>query len=261
MNLAVLSRLASIVFTPSDLLGLLLLAGVILLSTRLRRLGHAILIGVVVALTAVFFLPVDRWLAEPLENQFPRPAWPHQVDGIVVLGGGENGAILAARGVPAPDPNENRLIAGADLARRYPEARLIFSGGTATFENGILSEAAVARAVYAQIGLPPTRVIMDSRSRNTWENLVNSKQIAKPKADETWMLVTSAKHLPRAMGVASKLHWKMVPWAADYTTMGQSQGTDSWNASLALRLAGLEATLHEWAGLAAYRLTGRWAPQ
>ena len=260
MDFATLSRWASVLFTPSNFLWLLLVLGVLLLPTRRKRLGYALVLGATMIFGAVFFLPFDRWLTEPLENQFPRPPWPAHVDGIVVLSGGENGAVFSARGVQAPDPGEGRLIASAELARRYPEAKLIYSGGIAPLEKGRLAEADVARAIYAEMGIPPSRVIAERRSRNTWENFLYSKEIANPKAGETWILVTSAKHMPRAMGVASKLRWKVVPWAADYSTTGRPETGDSWNDSLAARLWGLENIMHEWAGLAVYRLTGRWAP-
>src|ERR1043166_8095893 len=121
--------------------------GVVLLPTRRKRLGYMLVLAVAVVLTAIFFLPFGRWLTEPLENQFPRPPWPSRVDGIVVLGSGENGAVFAARGVEAPDPGEGRLVASFELARRYPQAKLVFSGGTASLEKSPLAEADVARAI------------------------------------------------------------------------------------------------------------------
>ena len=260
MDFATFTRWLSVLFTPSDFLGLLLLLGVFLLPTRRRHLGYMLVAGVTVVLTAIFFFPFDRWLTEPLEDQFPRPSWPAHVDGIIVLSGGESGAIYEARGVQAPDPHEGRLVASAELARRYPQAKLIYSGGTAPLEKDKMAEADVARAIYVQMGLPPSRVIAERRSRNTWENLVYSKEIAKPKDGQTWMLVTSAKHMPRAMGVASKLDWKILPWPADYSTTGKPISADSWNSSLAERLWGIENILHEWGGLTVYRLTGRWSP-
>src|ERR1700722_8287099 len=130
MDFAPVTRWAAVLFTPSDFLWLLLALGLLLQLTRRKKLGWALVIGVTSFLVLMLIFPLDRWLAEPLENQFPRPSWPAHVDGIVVLGGGENGAVFSARGVQAPDPAEGRLIAGADLARRYPDAKLIFSGGS-----------------------------------------------------------------------------------------------------------------------------------
>ena len=97
---------------------------------------------------------------------------------------------------------------------------------------------------------------MENHARNTWENFLYSRQLAKPKPGETWLVVTSAIHMPRAMGIAARLHWHVLPWPADYLTAGK-KGTKDWNASLASHLIELDSVVHEWAGLAAYWLMGR----
>jgi uncharacterized SAM-binding protein YcdF (DUF218 family) len=255
MDLALFSRIAGAIITPSNFFLLLLVLGVLLQATRWRRGGRRLIIGVIAALLLIFFLPIDNWLAAPLENRFPRPPWPAHVDGMVVLGGGENGPVFAARGVAGFSSATGRLVAAAELARRYPDAKLIFSGGMAPFEKG-MSEADVARAIFEQMGIPPSRLILEGRSRNTWENFVYSKKLARPQPGETWLVVTSATHMPRAMGIAAKLHWRVLPWPSDYSTTGKPVGID-WNSSLAARLGTIELAVHEWAGLAAYRLMGR----
>ena len=136
MDLAILSRIAGIIFTPSDFFLLLLILGALLQGTRWRGLGKGLVIAVTLSFLLVFFLPLDNWLATPLENRFHRPPWPAHVDGMIVLGGGENGAVLAARGVMGPSAGESRLMAAAELARRYPHARLIFSGGMEPLAKG-----------------------------------------------------------------------------------------------------------------------------
>jgi uncharacterized SAM-binding protein YcdF (DUF218 family) len=256
MDLALLSRIAGIIFTPSDFFLLLLVLGVLLQATRWRRLGKGLVIAVAVSFLLIFFLPLDNWLATPLENQFRRPPWPDHVDGMIVLGGGENGAVFAARGVMGPSAGDPRLIAAAELARHYPQAKLIFSGGMAPLEKGEMSEAGVARAIFAQLGVPPSRLTLENRSRNTWENFVYSKNLAQPRANETWLLVTSAIHMPRAMGIAARVHWRMLPWPSDYLTTGRPSGI-RWNSSLTAHLETIELAVHEWAGLAAYRMMGR----
>jgi uncharacterized SAM-binding protein YcdF (DUF218 family) len=256
MDLAILSRIAGIIFTPSDFFLLLLILGLLLQGTRWRGLGKGLVIAVTLSFLLVFFLPLDNWLATPLENRFHRPPWPAHVDGMIVLGGGENGAVLAARGVMGPSAGESRLMAAAELARRYPHARLIFSGGMEPLAKGEMSEADVARTIFAQLGVPPSRLTLEGRSRNTWENFVYSKKLAQPQPGETWLLVTSAMHMPRAMGIAARLHWRVLPWPSDYFTTGRPGGI-RWNSSLASHLGTIELAVHEWAGLTAYWLMGR----
>jgi len=256
MNLALLSRILGIVFTPSNFLLLLLVLGMLLQWTRAKRWGKMLALAVAAAFLLVFFLPIDDWLTAPLENRYSRPPWPAQVDGVLVLGGGENGLVFAARHLPGFDANEGQLVESAELLRRYPNAKLIFSGGMAPLAKGGKSEASVARVIYRQLGVESSRLILESRSRNSWENFVNSKALARPKPGETWLLVTSAARMPRAMGIAAKLHWRMLPWPCDYLTTGKAEGI-GWNSSFVDRLGKIDFAVHEWAGLAAYWLTGR----
>lgn len=256
MDLAVFSRIAGIIFIPSDFFLLLLALGVVLQWTRWRRFGKGLVAGVTLGLLLVFVLPVDEWVGAPLENRFPRPPWPAHVDGAIVLGGGENPEIFRARGVPGFDPSAGRLVASAELARRYPHAKVIYSGGKAPLARQDVPEAAVARAIYRQMDVAPSRLILETRSRNTWENFVCSKEIARPKPGETWLVVTSAMHMPRAMGIAAKLHWHVLPWPSDYLTAGNPHGVNL-NRTLAVRLGTIDSAVHEWAGLAVYWLMGR----
>ncbi len=97
---------------------------------RYRRtlLKERLFAGAAVLLFCLLFLPVDQILARPLENAYPRPSLPAHVDGIVVLDGSMNGRVFADRGVPGQTETPLRLLAGADLARRFPDAKLVFSG-------------------------------------------------------------------------------------------------------------------------------------
>src|SRR6185437_2326645 len=187
MDLAVASRVAGIVSTPSDFLLLLLLVGVVLQWTRrYQGWGKAIISGTVVLLLLLLLLPLGDWLIAPLESRFKRPPLPSHVDGIVVLGGGENVDGYAVHGLESYIPAEGQLKAAAELARRYPDAKLIFSGGNQPLTGAHISEATVARAVLEQLAVPASRLTLESRSRDTWENLINSKKLAHPKPGETW---------------------------------------------------------------------------
>ena len=115
-------------------------------------------------------------------------------------------------------------------------------------------ETTVARAIFGQLGLPANRVLYENRARDTWENFVYSRALAKPKPGETWLLVTSAYHLPRAMAVARRLGWTMQPWPSDYETVPKP----GWlGANFAANLGRLDLAAHEWVGLIAYRVAGR----
>ncbi len=248
MDFFSLSKTVWFFAAPSHLLVWILALGV--LSWR-SWFGRILIIGVAGFLVLLQFVPLGDWAVASLENQFPRGPWPAHVDGVLELGGGLNSTILTRRGVPGAT-SEGRVVATFEAARRYPKARIVFSGGG---DPQAVPEAVVARYVLeGQLGLPPGRVLYEKRSRDTFENFLYSKPLAKPAPGETWLLVTSAFHMPRAMAVARQAGWAMIPWPSDYLTTGQ---TGLYHQGESGNLEDLDLAAHEWVGLLAYRLAGR----
>ena len=227
-------------------------AGQVYKNTELQK---GLVIAAVAALFALMVIPFDQMLARPLEDQYPRPALPAHVDGIVVLDSGDISTIFAARGVTGPNPSALRMIAGAELARRFPNAKFVYSGTTGNSARRQAEGLRAREAFLLSLGLAPGRTIFEHASRDTGENLVNSKALAIPKDGETWMLVTSAVHMPRSMAIARAIGWKMVPWPSDYISTPNGAGVRLGFPSEGL--LGFDAALHEWIGMATYQLTGR----
>ena len=248
--------LSRYLFDPLAWVLYLMFAALVAEHFKRAKLHRALLGIAAVFLFALMILPLDQDLARPLEDQYPRPARPMHVDGIVILDGGLASGIFASRGVIGPNATAARMIAGADLARRFPGAKLVYSGTSDLAPAIQARERATATFLMAALGISPARVIWDLRSRDTGENLVNSQQLVHPKPGETWMLVTSAVHMPRAMAIASKLGWQMTPWPADYiSTSGPGPSFQIEYPSKGLM--NFDNALHEWVGLAVYKLTGR----
>jgi uncharacterized SAM-binding protein YcdF (DUF218 family) len=250
------SRIAGLVAAPSNLAILLLLLGLALQATRLRRTGSAVILAVAFSALAVAVLPVSQWLAKPLEDRFPRPAgWPDCVDGILVLSSGEQPALSGARGLPIYLENQGAIVAAVELARRYPKALLVFAGGSgAPFGPG-RPAADVARQMFDGLGLDPGRIVYEQQSRNTSENLVLARQLAQPQAGETWLLVAAAMHMPRAMGIAEHIGWPMIAWPTDYRTLGPGKPAFV-RFTFSRALLELDDAMHEWLGLVDYRWRG-----
>ena len=250
MDFSTASNLFGVLSAPGNFLILMLVTGLTLSTTRYRRTGRWITFATAATLFVLLVFPVGAWVTSPLENRFPRPPLPDHVEGILVLGGGENPELFAFRGTAATIFSEGRLVEAVALARRFPEARIVFSG----------VEADVARAAFAQMGAPMNRFTFENRARNSFENLMFSKNLIGPKPEETWLLVTHAVSIPRAMGVARGVGWNMVPWPVDYQT-----GPQGYHFSIAFvdNVRALEIAAHEWMGLVVYRLMGRsaaWFP-
>ena len=250
-----ITKSLSLLAQPSFLLFLCLLLGTLLVWRRWRRSGLTLLGLASGFQLLLILLPIDSWLLAPLENRFPQPnPPPAHVDGIIVLGGAVRSEMTEVHGTPSLNGAAERMTAFVGLARRYPGARLAFTGGSGRLVAGHVTESEVARRLFEELGLTQP-VIYDEESRTTYENAVFLRQKVRPAPGETWLLVTSAWHMPRSVGAFRRAGWEVLPWPVDYRS-GASYGETLEN-SLPDKLGNLDGAVHEWLGLLGYRLMGR----
>jgi uncharacterized SAM-binding protein YcdF (DUF218 family) len=243
---------------PTIILGLLLLGWLLALTRRWRRRGLRILGGTLCVLVVLAVVPVDRRAFGWLEDRFPPPSpMPEHVDGIIVLGGAISMEVSAARGQVSVGSAITRLTSLVPLARRYPEARLVFTAGSGNPFDQRLKEATYARQFYDDIGFDSSRIVFEDQSRNTHENATLTKALIQPKPGETWLLITSANHMPRAVGCFRAAGWPVLAYPVDYSTDGNA---GPWWRQLRFSankgFSGLTTLLHEGLGLVSYRLLG-----
>jgi uncharacterized SAM-binding protein YcdF (DUF218 family) len=237
---------------PISLLVLMTTVGLLSLD---RRFGRVLITLGALGLFALMILPVQEWTLTPLEDRFSRPLPPAHVDGIIVLGGAIEAVISTERGIPSLNASAERMTDFVALARRYPDAKLVFTGGDGTVMPGVQPEAYFARELFGELGLPPERVMYEDKSRTTFENAVFSHDLARPAPGSVWLLITSASHMPRAVGVFRHVGWTIIPWPTGYKTVHAV--LPSVTEPFSTRMEDLDTAVHEWAGLLAYRLTGR----
>ena len=253
-----LSKTLGIMLLPANFLIGAGLIGAILLATRRAALGRRLLMISAVLLAIAGFSPLGKLLLYPLEQRFsPWDASRGAPDGIIVLGGGIDPDLSAAHGRAAFIRAADRIVAAAALARKYPNARILYSGGNANLiGDDSAKEADYAVLALESLGIASERVTMERRSRNTQENAEFSKAIAKPSDGERWLLVTSAFHMPRSVGLFRKAGFAVEPYPVDWRT-GSAAKLLSFSP---LAVEGLERTdtaVREWIGLAAYWVTGK----
>jgi uncharacterized SAM-binding protein YcdF (DUF218 family) len=253
----VLSKTLGIMLMPTNFLIGLGLFGAILLATRFVFLGRKFLIASIALLAICGFSPLGKWLLYPLEQRFPPwDAARGAPDGIVVLGGSIDPDLSIAHGAPVVRAAADRVIAAAALALQYPNARIVFSGGSANLISNDEKEADYAVSVFESLGIARERLIMERRSRNTQENAEFSKAIAAPKSGERWLLVTSAFHMPRSVGLFRKSGFAVEPYPVDWRVGGRA---DLLRFSI-LPTGGLDRIdigVREWMGLAVYGISGK----
>jgi uncharacterized SAM-binding protein YcdF (DUF218 family) len=243
-----LSKLGGFFVQPSNFLIIVSLFGAVLMWTRFRRAGQRILVGSILALVVCGFLPIGNWLLRPLEQRFPPWGEKHGApDGIIVLGGVISYGTSAARPYPGINDAAERITVVSKLAQQFPKARLIYSGG---------SEADTAADLLEAFGISRSRIEVELQSRNTIENAIFTKGIAEPRPGQRWLLVTSAFHMPRAVGVFRQLGFPVEAYPVDWRTPGPEDDLIPFG-SLADGLRQVDLAIHEWSGLIAYRLTGK----
>jgi uncharacterized SAM-binding protein YcdF (DUF218 family) len=252
----IVSKLAWFIFAPLNFVVLLCLLGLVLWTFGFR-LGRTLLYVGITALVICCFTPLGALLTRPLEDRFPvAPKDLKPPAGIIVLGGALDEQLTEARGTPALLAGAARLTAGVELARRYPQARLVFTGGAATLTHELVGEANGVRALWLALGVPESQMSFEDVSRNTWENAIFTRNLLAPKPGENWLLVTSAWHMPRAVGIFRRVGFDVTPYPVDFFTYGDSRDFDPTPAVLD-ELTMLNYSVHEWVGLVAYRLTGK----
>lgn len=250
------TRILWMLVSPVSMIALLMLAALLLLWLQRRKLA-ATALGLATLLLGLFaFTSFAYLLLNPLEGRFVRPPEPAHIDGIVVLGGGMDDETTTARSSWELNRSGDRFVETLRLALRHPEARILIAGGGPVLVADKETEAEAGARFFRDFGIAPERLLLEDKSRNTEENAVNAKAIGQPKPGETWLLVTSAFHMPRAVGLFRRAGFEAIPWPADYLAAGnEGFGLKVGEASENLAISNI--ALREWLGLAGYYATGR----
>lgn len=251
-----LSKTIWTIISPDSLFVLLLSIGFLLILFNKQKTAN-VLTGILTAGTLFLsFYSVGDWLLYPLESAYPHnPPLPEKVDGILVLGG----SIFPNRSVEwqqlETNQSHERLSSFIQLAKQYPAAKLVFTGGNASTDRDRPTEAQIAETYFLNSGISADRLFIDNKARNTAENASYSKLRMNPDPNETWVLITTAYHMPRAMGVFCQQDWTMLPYPVDHKTLPSEMYKA--NFSLIGHASHLVQAAHEWVGLLAYFASGK----
>jgi uncharacterized SAM-binding protein YcdF (DUF218 family) len=250
------SKIFWIFASPIDSLLIAALVGVLLTSTRFARTGRAVAGLAILLLIAAATPPLGYLLIAPLEDRFPPPS-PDMAppDGIIILGGAVNGEVGQARGQTVFGEGE-RMTEAVLLAQRYPKASIIFTGGNGLLALEASTEAPEAKRFFTQFGVDPARITLERKSLNTDENARFTAKLLHPGRAQRWLLVTSAYHMSRSMGLFEKAGFNVIAYPVAYRTTGAGEH-HQLDFDPARNLRTFELAMHEWIGLVAYWATGR----
>jgi uncharacterized SAM-binding protein YcdF (DUF218 family) len=243
---------------PSNIMFLLLLVALLASLLRLRALaGFMLFLGLAIIALPVAFGAAD-WLGWQLERQFAPPGTlPAHVDGIIVLGGSVQWDISEQHGQLNLNAAGERMVAAAALARRYPQAQLVLTGLYRETIPADFRPDALPRSLFAgpEFGGRPLTYI--GAARSTYEEGLLVLEQVRPAAGQTWLLVTSAMHMPRATQVFATLGWtNLIPYPVDYRAPATPRLLNL-NLNIGEQLQRFDDAVREWAALIVYRNTGR----
>ena len=245
--------------SPSQLILAALAVGLVLLALRRANKWAVRFLWLGgVGLVAFGLLPTSILLANVLETRFPQPTSLARVDGIVLLAGAERPTASQAYGAPQVGSSGGRYLTLLRLARQFPQARIVYSGGPrrAVGKGPLETQAAVGERILYYVGIDAHRVTFDERSSDTCTSGRNALAAARPRKGEVWMLVTSALHMPRSVACFRAGGWPdILPHPADYASV--AGGWNLGSVQIAANLELLDAAAHEWLGLLFYRVTDR----
>ena len=251
------SKLLAFALEPLFWVLVLLLGGVLLLPRR-PRLGKSLAWAALLALVLSAWTPLPLLALRELETRFPPP--PADTDlrqfvGVVVMGGAiARSELWVASGQMALNEHAERMAMAVSLARRHPHLKLLYTGGIASLDGDGLTEAVRARQYFDVMGVDPAQVLYEDKSRNTFENAILSARVPGVNKAERWLLLTSASHMPRSMGVFVKAGWNVTPYPVDYSTTAELDWLDF---SMHYGPRTWHAALHEMLGYQAYRWLGK----
>ena len=241
--------------SPDSLFVLMLAATVGLFYLDYQVLARRLLTFLIASVVFLSLFPVGNWMLYPLEAQFKyNPELPPHIDGIILLGGSIDAEMSLAWGQLEMNSSAERLTSFIELARRYPEAKLVFTGGNASVNRNKPTEAGILKLHWHQLGLDSERIQFEDQAKNTAENAFYTKQLVKPSPNSNWVLITSAFHMPRSIGVFCQNSWSLIPYPVDHQN---SDNLLEINFNLLRHATHLKNAMHEWLGLIAYYLTGK----
>ena len=255
--MVLLSKLLNLLAQPLNLVVALLAVSLYLHSRRPRASRAVTAFALGLLLLSGFKTAADLVLSQ-LESQsapLDESVDLQQFAGVVVLGGAlDSGRLAAAYRQTSLNAAAERMTETFSLWRRNPSLRVVFTGGEGELFGTGPSESERARLFFHSMGLPEAALVLEDKSQNTYENAVFTARLPGMDKTQRWLLVTSASHMPRSLAVFRKTGWNVTPYPVDFRTAGWTPLTDY---SLRDGPAHWELALHEFLGIAAYRLTGR----
>lgn len=258
MNLFIFSKILWFLISPLNLIFILVLIIFVLNYFGKIFISKFLLYFTIFFIFIVCILPVGPYLNYLLEKEFHNSNfYPVNLDGILILAGATNPNLTKEHNQVTLNGSAERLTESINLINKYPNARIVFSGGSGSLKYPNLSHATAAHKFFINMGIPTSKIKYEQKSRNTYENILFTKKIVLPKDNEKWLVVTSASHLKRVINISEKLDWNLIPYATDFNSSKNFFENYTFNMNFISNMNSFNYAVHEWIGIISYYLMGR----
>ena len=249
-----LSKILWLIINPLNIILLLIIIGFILKFKKKNYKFFYLLALILFFFTSI--LPIGNFLIYQLEKKFhEKVILPEKIDGILILAGATNLELSQEYDNINLNGSVERLIESIYLIKNYPDAKIVFSGGSGLINKQNISHSDLAKKFFHKFKIDTEKIIFESKSRNTYESILYSKEIINPDINQNWLLITSAFHMRRSINIGKKLNWKFIPYAVDFNETKKIKFIPSLN--ILNNMNKFQSASHEWVGLIAYFLMGR----
>ena len=251
-----ISKFIWLFFTPLNFIILLLTVGLLFNLINKKLLSKIFYIFSLMYFILVGVFPTGGLLLFKLEQYYQSPPIiPNNIAGILILGGPTSVGLTVAHNQVSFNEAGERLTESVKIINKYNPEKIIFSGGSQkqTFND---SHSYVAKKFFSEMGIDVSKINFEFKSRNTYENILFSKQIAHPKKNEKWLIITSSFHMKRTMNIAEKIEWDFIPYPVDFRS-GKKLTSFKPSFDLLENFNSFNLAFHEIVGLITYYILGR----
>ena len=203
-------------------------------------------------------LPTGKFLLYLLEknyHEFSEISNLEKIDGILILGGSTNPLLSSQYNQIIFQDSVERLFESQRIIKKFPDAKVIYSGGSGRVFNNNYKETDDAKEFFIINDININRIIFEDSSRNTYENIIYSHNLAQTISNEKWLLITSAFHLKRSIYVAKKIGWKLTPYPTDFKV--SKKFIFNFSIDFFSNLSSFHLASHEWIGIYYYYFTNK----
>ncbi len=257
-TLLFLSKLAPLLFYPLGLSITLTVIGLILLRFGRKKFSAGVIIGAVGLLFLSSLPVVDHVIVRSLEHPYDQATPVPPCSSIVLLCGAEVPE-LPPRSYPELNYAGDRLVHAARLYRQNKAPRVIVTGGKLPFITDFQGSAAhqAAYLLSHSLGVDSDAIIVEPQARNTYQHAgLVAGILDSLNLPLEIILVTSASHMTRSVGVFENAGFRVVPAPADFNAHERFQWGLLKFLPSAAALHRTTMAFHEYYGMVAYRILG-----